>query len=74
MEAIENPRVTPPHKHTLNPNLKPTNINMEIDESLTSLRTLLTNLQSTRDPSWLPLANYLDTQDQLSEVIFVITA
>jgi hypothetical protein len=61
MEPRENPNPTSPQEDTPNPNPQPKNINMEIDAGLRSLRTLIQDLQNTREPSWLSLATSLDT-------------
>ena len=41
-------------------NLEPPNVDMEIETSLGSLRTLCNGLQITRDPTWLSLATSLE--------------
>jgi len=61
MEHGENQNPTPPQEGTTNPNPQSTNVNMEIHEGLRSLRNIVQYLRSTRDPSRLSLANYLDT-------------
>ena len=61
MEARENKNLTQPKKGTPNPNARPTNINMKIDEGLICIRSIFKDLQSTREPTRLSLATSLYT-------------
>jgi hypothetical protein len=61
MELGCNQKPIQQHTGTENPNpLEPPNINIEIDEGLTYLRSIVCDLRGTREPSRLSLVTSVD--------------
>lgn len=60
MESGNNQNMTQPQEGTTNPNPQPTNVNMEIDQGLMSLRSIVQDMRSIGGPNQLSLATSLD--------------
>ena len=60
MELGENQKLTQPQEGTPNPNPQPTNVNLEIDQGLMSLRSIVQELRSTRELSQFSMVTLLD--------------